>query len=121
MGRVSKMIDSFKFALHGVWYIVRKEQNFQIDLIAATVVVILMIIFELSTLEYVALSGSIVAVMIMEIINTVFERMVDVLKPRVHPYAKTMKDMMAAAVLITAVGAFVVGLFILGPHFLDLF
>ena len=63
----------------------------------------------------------IVSVLVLEIINTVFERVTDVLKPRVHPYAGAMKDLMAGAVFITSVGAAAVGVFILGPHILDLF
>ena len=109
---LQKFASSVRFALAGLIYIVRREQNFQIDLVAAAVVIVLMILLPLRTIEYVILSLAIVSVLVMEIINTVFERMIDVLKPRVHPYAKVMKDMMAAAVLLRALEAAADGILI---------
>lgn len=41
----------------------------------------------------------------------------DILEPRVHPYAKTVKDMMAAAVLIASIGAAFVGVVIFWSYF----
>ncbi len=117
---LQKFASSVRFALAGLIYIVRREQNFQIDLVAAAVVIVLMILLPLRTIEYVILSVAIVSVLVMEIINTVFERMIDVLKPRVHPYAKVMKDMMAAAVLLTALGAAAVGILIFFPYLHEL-
>ena len=120
MNRIAKFLSSVRFAVAGLWYIVRREQNFQIDLFAALIVIVLMMILPLRSIEYVILSVAIVSVLVMEIINTVFERMIDILKPRVHPYAKVMKDMMAAAVLLTALGAGAVGILIFYPYWPNL-
>lgn len=117
MAALHRFARSVRYALAGLWYILRHETNFQIELLAALVVVILMIVTPLRTIEYIVLTGAIFSVLIMEIINTVFERMVDVLKPRVHPYAKTMKDMMAAAVLLSAILSVILGILIFWPYF----
>jgi len=59
-------------------------------------------------------------VLILELINTVVERVVDILKPRIHPYARLIKDLMAAVVLISSIVAVIVGIIIFYPYFRDL-
>jgi undecaprenol kinase len=54
-------------------------------------------------------------------VNTALERTMDILKPRVHPYVRTVKDVMAGAVLITTLGAAAMGLFIFWPFIAPLF
>ncbi len=53
-----------------------------------------------------------------EFINTALEAIVDLASPEIHPLAKIGKDVGAAAVLIAAIAAVIVGLLILGPPFL---
>jgi diacylglycerol kinase len=50
-----------------------------------------------------------------EFMNTAVEAVVDMVTPDHHPLAKVAKDVSAAAVLVGACGAVVVGLLILGP------
>ena len=116
---MSNFFSSLRYAIRGFAYVFKTERNFRIHVAVAIPVIILMILFRLRTWEYVFLAFTIVSVLILEIINTVFERVTDVLKPRVHPYAEIMKDMMAAAVLIASVGAIIVGILILGPYIVD--
>lgn len=85
-------------------------------MIAAALVILLMIIFPLRTLERIALSLVIAFVLVLELINTIIEKIVDILKPRIHHYVEIIKDMMAAAVLIASIGALVVGLLIFWPY-----
>jgi len=53
-----------------------------------------------------------------EFINTALEAIIDLASPQIHPLAKIGKDVGAAAVLIAAIAAVIVGLLILGPPFL---
>ncbi|MBP7061150.1 MAG: diacylglycerol kinase [Candidatus Moranbacteria bacterium] len=55
-------------------------------------------------------------VLILELVNTALERVMDILKPRVHPYARVVKDVMAGAVFIASCGAFIVGVIIFTPY-----
>jgi diacylglycerol kinase len=50
-----------------------------------------------------------------EFINTALEAIIDLASPQIHPLAKIGKDVGAAAVLIAAIAAVIVGLLILGP------
>jgi len=56
-----------------------------------------------------------VAVWMAEFINTAIEAVVDLASPQMHPLAKVGKDVGAAAVLISALAAGIIGLIILGP------
>src|SRR3989339_409897 len=108
---------SFNYAVKGVRYAFKNEQNFRIQLVITSGVVILMFILKVRAWEAVALIFVIVAVLVLELVNTIFERFIDILKPRLLDQAKIIKDMMAAAVFLAAFGALVVGLIIFYPYF----
>ena len=121
MNSFQKLFKSFRYATRGLKYVLKNEQNFQIEILGGIFVVILMYLFPTRSLEKIALFIVIFAVLVMELINTIFERVVDMLKPRVHPYAQLVKDVMAAAVLLSSIGAVIVGIIIFWPYFQDLF
>ncbi len=117
---VKKFINSVVNALRGVKY-ASKEQNFKMQAIISVIVVFFALYFNLRTWEQISLILIIVFILVLEILNTIFERVVDILKPRVHPYAKVIKDMMAAAVLISSIGAVLIGIIIFWPHIKNLY
>lgn len=114
--RLRTLKKSFHYAWKGICYTFRHEQNFRIQLAISLIVVILMKFFSIKQWEAVALIFVIAAVLVLEIFNTVLERFIDVLKPRLHYDSKIIKDMMAAAVLISSIGAFLVGAIIFSPY-----
>ena len=116
MFNLKKFSRSISHAIRG-FRCVSKEQNFRIQILFSAVVIFLILFFGLKVWETAALVMMIILVLVLEIINSIFERIVDILEPRVHPYAKTIKDMMAAAVLIASIGAAFVGAVILWPYF----
>lgn len=118
MSRPAQFIRSLKYALHGFKFI-WQEANFKIQIFIAALVIVLMYVFDLSRLERVALILVILAVLILEALNTIFEHLSDVLKPRLHDYIKIIKDIMAAIVLIASLGAVVIGIMIFWPHIFD--
>ncbi len=111
-----KLIKSFRYALRGIWYVLRKEQNLRIELVIAIGVIALMFVFDLTIMERVALFMLIIAVLVLEIFNTIIERVVDMASPRLHPLAETIKNMTAGTVLITATFATVIAIIIFYPH-----
>lgn len=111
---------SLKYAWRGVSYVFRNEQNFRIQIVIGLLVICAMIVFRVTPLEAVALVFVITAVLVMEVFNTVLERFIDIVKPRLHEYAGIIKDMMAGAVILTACGAIIVGMLILGPYLIAL-
>ena len=111
-----KLTRSFAHAIRGFRCVFR-EQNFKIQVAFAIIVIFFILFFGLKVWEAAALVMMTILVLVLEIINSIFERIVDILEPRVHPYAKTIKDMMAAAVLTASIGAVFVGVVIFWPYF----
>ncbi len=108
------LFKSFLFAFKGVALIL-KERNFIIHLIAAITAVALGFIFTISINEWLAIIICISMVLCLEIINTSIEKTIDLLHPQMHPKAGAIKDLAAAAVLIAAITAVIVGLIIFVP------
>lgn len=118
---IRQLGKSCRHACRGLKYVLANERNFQIELVIGLFVVILIFIFKVKNWEAVILMLIIMWVLITELTNTVVERVVDILKPRIHPYARLVKDIMAAVVLISAVMAVIVGIIIFFPYFRSLF
>ena len=110
------LVKSIRYAVKGMIYVFQNEQNFRFQIIAAIIVIILMIIFPLQNWERILLSLVVFMVLILELINTAFEKIVDILKPRVHFYVEIVKDIMAAVVLLASLGALMIGIYIFFPH-----
>ena len=116
MFSIKRLLKSFYFALKGVVLVFKTEQNFRIHVLASIVVVAAGFYFQVAVWQWCLLIAMILLIFLLEIVNTVFERMVDMLQPRVHLYAGEIKNMMSAMVLIAAIGSIIVAWLIFGPH-----
>jgi len=111
-----RFAKSLKHALDGLAYAMAHEKNFRLEILFAILVLGLIFLLQVKSWETIVLILMIMWVLVLELINTVLERVVDILKPRIHPYAHLIKDLMAAAVLISAIVAVVVGILIFAPY-----
>ena len=112
-----RLWKSLHYAIAGIVRIAEEEQSFRLQMIAAGSVFGLMIAMDsLQVWERVALTFIVLAVLVLEIINSIFERLIDAVAPRVSPVVRDIKDMMAGAVLLTAIAAAMVGYLIFWPH-----
>lgn len=111
-----RLKKSFTYALKGFSYTYKNEQNFRIQLFIGLVVIAAMIMLNVEVWEAIVLLLLITLVLVLELINTIFEKIVDILKPRIHSYVEIIKDIMAAAVLIASVGASIIALLIFLPR-----
>jgi len=105
----------------GLAYVVKSERNFQIELFAAYTVFVLAIWLRIERWEAVALFLTVGLVLILEVLNTALERIVNILKPAMHPWAKVVKDALAAAVFLACLISVWVGIFIFWPYFWGIF
>lgn len=112
----ARLKDSFGYAIDGVKYAYKVDQNFRIHLAAAAVIILLALYFSVSRIEFLILLIAIVLVLWAEMINTVVEKTVDLITTEHHQNAKIAKDVSSAMVLITAIGALVVGITIFYPY-----
>ncbi len=114
--KIGKLLHSFGHAIAGFKFALRKEQNFKIEVAAGIFVVATMILVGVKNWEAIVLVIMIAGVLILEILNTSLEQLVNMLKPRVHPKAKVLKDLMATAVFLAAIASTVVGILIFWPY-----
>jgi diacylglycerol kinase len=111
-------ITSFRYAITGILAFIRQEHNARIHAVATVAVVIAGILFHVSYGEAAILAVVTGGVWITEMLNTCMERMADLVCPERHPTIKFIKDLAAGAVLVAAITAVVVALFIFIPKFL---
>ncbi|OGY42623.1 MAG: hypothetical protein A2Y82_02935 [Candidatus Buchananbacteria bacterium RBG_13_36_9] len=121
MIKLKKFFKSFKFALVGLNKVFWEEQNFRIDLFITVMVLALAGWLQVEVWEFLILVIIIALVLILEILNSILERFVDLLKPSLHAYARDIKDMTAAAVFIAALAAAITGILILLPYLINKF
>lgn len=118
---VFRLLQSFRDAGRGLGFAFKSEQNFRLQSATAILALLAAAIFPLRVWEIILVILLIIMVMTMELLNTALENFADLLKPRLHHYVYIIKDVMAAAVLLTALGALVIGLIIFLPHLINLF
>ena len=112
---ITTRYHSFRYALHGWGYVLKTQQNAWIHSLIATLVILLGLWLQLPARDWAILVLTIAMVFTAEFINTAIEAVVDLASPAHHPLAKVGKDVGAAAVLVAALAAVLVGLLILGP------
>jgi undecaprenol kinase len=107
---------SFVYASRGIKTVWKEEQNFRFHSVAAVLVLFLAVILRINRLEFVILFLVIGSVLILELVNTMFERLIDILKPRVHDYSKVIKNISSGIVFLVAIISVVVGVIIFYPY-----
>ncbi|MBI5724397.1 MAG: diacylglycerol kinase family protein [Planctomycetes bacterium] len=113
---VRARIRSLIYALRGIWTMLRSQHNAWLHGLATGGVVAFGIYAGLGRQEWCWIVLAIVTVWIAEALNTAFEFLADVASPDYHPLVRRAKDVSAGAVLISVIGAIVIGVLILGPH-----
>jgi diacylglycerol kinase (ATP) len=106
---------SFRHAFSGWAYVIRTQRNAWIHTVVSVAVFLLALGLHLPLRDWAVLLVTIALVWTAEFINTALEAVVDLASPQQHPLAKVGKDVGAAAVLIAALVAILVGLLIMGP------
>lgn len=119
--KINRLIKSFTYAWRGLFKVLKEEQNLKIQTFAGLVAIFFAAYFKITRLEWLSLILVIGLVLVMETVNSAVERVTDVLKPRINNYVKEIKDIMAAAVMLASLVAFIVGLLIFFPKFFGLY
>ena len=111
-----KFIAGFRYAFHGLWYAFRTQRNARVHVGIAILVILMGIVLRISAVEFAVIFVTIAVVFTAELFNTVIELCVDLASPGYHELAKVAKDMAAGAVLLSAILAIIIGLFVFVPH-----
>jgi undecaprenol kinase len=122
IGKNKYFSQSIEFALTGIRTVFQDERNMRSHLILGIITILFGFIFQLNKWEWLWILLCVFLVIIMEIVNTAFENVVDMVTDfHFHSIGKKIKDMAAGAVLITALFAVIVGCIIFLPKIYQLF
>lgn len=109
---------SFTHAFRGISILLKTQPNFWIHLVAVAIVTFFGFRYQISEGEWAVLVLAMMAVIVTETINTGFEIDINLTSPEYHPYARDTKDVAAGAVLLSVIGAVIIGLIIFLPKVL---
>ena len=113
---------SFKYAFSGICYVLITSRNFKIQLVFAVTSLMIGFLLQISQINYVILIATIMSVLILEILNTSIESIVDlVVKKEFSSLAKIAKDTSAGAVLLASINSVIIAVYIFVPKIKLLF
>lgn len=111
-----KRIDSFRYAFRGIADLVCTQVHARFHLVSMLVVTAAGFYWHIAAGEWLAIVLCMALVISLEAMNTALEYLTDLVSPAYHPLAGKAKDAAAAAVLLAAIGAAIVGVIIFGPR-----
>lgn len=103
---------SYRFAIQGIRYLVKSENNFRIQLICGTLVIIFGFVFHLDSSSWLLLIVMIGLVLMAEALNTSIEKLADKVQPAYDPDIALIKDLAATGVLLISTAASIVGVIV---------
>ena len=108
-------LKSFSYAWCGIKSMLHTEHNSRIHFAFTVAALAMGFIFKLSMMEFSVLTVVIAMVWIAELFNTCIEKLIDFVSTEKHPQIKLVKDMAAAAVMLSSISALAVGAIIFIP------
>ena len=110
------VIASLKYAFSGLIYCYKTTRNFRIQIFFGLLVLIFCFIFNCSFNEFLIIISTIFSVLILELLNTAIESIVDLnVKKKFNKLAKISKDCSAASVLLASLNSICVAAFVFFP------
>jgi len=117
---LEKKIRNIRFAISGIRIAWREESSFKLEVCAAFLTVLLGWLLAISTIEWLIVVFMIGFVLSAEVFNTALEELCDKFQSDPDPHIAKIKDLAAAAVLLTSTTAFIVGTVVFLPKLLSL-
>ncbi|HMK26248.1 MAG TPA: diacylglycerol kinase family protein [Chitinophagaceae bacterium] len=106
---------SFKYAFAGIKHFVNSQHNARVHLLATVLLFVLAVFFRVSRSEVIALTFAAGFVWVSELFNTAIEKIMDFISLEIRPEIKRIKDLSAAAVLLAAITALIIGCIVFIP------
>lgn len=107
--------SSVRYSVDGFFAALKHEPSFREDLLFAILLVPFAIILPVKAVSTALMISSLILILIVELLNSAIEWIIDYLRPEQHPLAKRIKDMASAAVFLAYINCIVVWLNMLWP------
>lgn len=111
---MKRLVESFNHAIDGIIETARTQKNMKIHLVVAILVLVSCLFFDISKGEFLSIAIVITLVIVLELINTAIEAIIDMTTNYYHPLAKIAKNAAAGAVLVMAISSCIVGYIVFG-------
>ena len=95
------LFKNSKYAMSGLWITFKNEMSFKIEILLSIPILILIYIVEFTLMEKMFLLATVFIVLIVELINSAIENVVDITTQEYHLLAKNAKDMGSGAVFVS--------------------
>ena len=112
---VMNFFSSVRYAIDGFFAAFKHEPSFREDLIFAILLVPLAIWLPVNAVSTALMIASMILILIVELLNSAIEWIIDYIRPEIHPLAKRIKDMASAAVFLSYINSIVVWVILLWP------
>ena len=108
--------ESLNYAYSGIIYCLKNSRNFRIQIICSVITIFFGLLLKLNSIESIVILATIFSVLILEILNTSIESLVDlVVGKKYSKLAKICKDCSAASVLIASINSIFVAAYVFFP------
>ena len=98
---IARLLAAFRNTADGLAWAWRSEAAFRQEVVVIAIAVVVALLLPVSSFQKLVLIGVLVLVLIVEIINSAIEAIVDRISLERHPLSKVAKDMGSAAVALT--------------------
>jgi len=110
---VRRIVDATRYSLAGLAAALRHEDAFRQELIAVVVLAPIGWLLGAGGIQHALLIGSLILVLIVELVNSAIEAVVDRVSLEQHDLAKRAKDLGSAAVMLSIANAAIVWVLVL--------
>lgn len=93
------LFKNTQYAIEGLIHALKTESSFKLELMAGVIIIPFIFILDFVLIEKVALLMTAILVLIVELINSAIENVVDLVTKEIHPLAKSAKDIGSTAVM----------------------
>ena len=97
------LFKNTKYAIEGFFYAFKTESSFKLELLALLFIIPAIFIIPMETLSQLILLITAFLVLIIELLNSAIENVVDLVTKDIHPLAKSAKDIGATAVMFSII------------------
>ncbi len=105
-------LSGFKYAQEGILHCFRTQMHMRFHFIMLVFVLLAGLAMKLEARDMLSITFATTLVIVMEMVNTAIEKLVDLIADSYNPVAKLVKDVSAAAVLLAALNAVFAGVLI---------
>jgi len=117
---LKRFLLSFKYAIQGIIHAYKHEQSLLVHLIGTITIICLGLLLGITNTEWILLVLALSVVLVVEMINSAIEAIVDMVMPQYHPMAKVAKDCAGGATFVLVVITGIISLYIFVPYVITL-